>query len=94
MSSFSHETVIEFTYESDASAEIVASSVAQEVGEIDGDRSTAAVDRDGQVVTVTVEAADLTALRAGMNTWIRLVEVAERVSALGSEVHDDGGSTA
>ncbi|MGM0591196.1 MAG: KEOPS complex subunit Pcc1 [Halobacteriota archaeon] len=32
---------------------------------------------------VTVVAADLIALRASLNTWMRLVDVAETVAALG-----------
>ncbi|WP_267642784.1 KEOPS complex subunit Pcc1 [Haloarchaeobius amylolyticus] len=83
MPSFSHETTLEFTYDSDAVARIVERSVAQEVGEIEGDRSTTTLSRTGDTVTVVVEAADLVALRAGVNTWIRLVEVAETVHDCG-----------
>jgi KEOPS complex subunit Pcc1 len=61
---------------------LVDRSVSQELGEIDGDRATATVDRDGQTVTVTVSADDLTALRAGLNTWATLVEVAESVAGV------------
>ncbi|MFB6151959.1 MAG: KEOPS complex subunit Pcc1 [Haloarculaceae archaeon] len=74
----SHEAVLEFDYRDAASARRVARSVRVEAGDIEGDRTTAAVERDGATVVVTVAAADLVALRAGVNTWTSLVGVAER----------------
>ncbi|WP_435345595.1 KEOPS complex subunit Pcc1 [Haloarchaeobius sp. HRN-SO-5] len=79
-----HETVLEFEYDSDATATVVADSVRQEVGEIASDRSETRLARDGRTLVVTVGASDLVALRAGVNTWIRLVAVAERVHELAS----------
>ncbi|USZ69190.1 rpo operon protein [Halorussus salilacus] len=73
-----HDAVLRFEYESPARARVVTRAVSQEVGEIEGDRSTATVDREGSTVAVRVTADDLVALRAGMNTWGSLVEVAER----------------
>jgi len=78
---FVHDAAFTFDYDSADHARTVERSVRQELGEIDGDRSTATVARDGRSVTVTVEAADPVALRAGINTWLSLVDVAERVSA-------------
>jgi KEOPS complex subunit Pcc1 len=49
--------------------------------EIDGDRSRASVERVGPTVTLSVTAADLVALRAGLNTWQGLVGVAEATAA-------------
>lgn len=72
-----HEALLEFEYSSSESARTVARSVAVEAGDIEGDRSRATVDRAGATVTVTVAAADLVALRAGLNTWLSLVAVAE-----------------
>ncbi|CAM2869010.1 MULTISPECIES: KEOPS complex subunit Pcc1 [Halobacterium] len=77
----SHSTELVFRYDSTAVASIVASSVAVSAGDIDGERSRATVSRDGATVTVVVDATDLTALRAGQNTWLTLVEVAERAAA-------------
>jgi KEOPS complex subunit Pcc1 len=74
----SHEAILEFDYPDADSAARVADSVAVEAGDIEGDRTTASVDRQGGTVVVTVEAADLVALRAGVNTWTGLVGVAER----------------
>jgi KEOPS complex subunit Pcc1 len=82
MPAFLHETVLEFDFESDATADLVARSVAQEIGEIADDRSATALTREDATVVVTVEAADIVALRAATNTWIRLVEVAETIHDL------------
>ncbi|WP_411967996.1 KEOPS complex subunit Pcc1 [Haloferax sp. YSSS75] len=75
-----HSASLEFDYPDERRARIVERSVAVEVGEIDDARSRARVHRDGRTVVVTVEADDLVALRAGVNTWIRLVETAEAVA--------------
>jgi KEOPS complex subunit Pcc1 len=79
-----HSSVLVFTYDSVAVARTVERSVAVEAGDIEGDRSRASVERDSDTVTVTVDAADLTALRAGQNTWLTLVEVAERAAESGT----------
>ncbi|MDB2273675.1 KEOPS complex subunit Pcc1 [Halorubrum ezzemoulense] len=74
-----HETVLSFTYPSERRARVVADALGPEVGEIDDARSTATVDREGDAVRVRVLADDLVALRAGVNSWSRLIAVAERV---------------
>ncbi len=74
-----HETLLRFSYADERRARVVANAITPEVGDIDDARSTATVDRDGEVVTVRIAAADLVALRAGINSWSRLVETAERV---------------
>jgi KEOPS complex subunit Pcc1 len=73
-----HAATLTFRYPDSDAAGLVAAAVSQEVGEIDSDRSAAAVSRDGAAVQVDVGADDLVALRAGLNTWSSLVEVAER----------------
>lgn len=78
-----HEATLFFTYDTPEEATLVADSVAQELGEIAGDRTRAALDRDGRELRVLVEAEDLVALRAGLNTWTTLVEVAEETAAVG-----------
>ncbi|GAA0720359.1 KEOPS complex subunit Pcc1 [Halorubrum trapanicum] len=78
-----HETVLSFTYSTERRARVVAAALGPEVGEIDDARSTATVDREGDAVRVRVLADDLVALRAGVNSWSRLVGVAERVGAGG-----------
>ena len=73
-----HEAVLEFDYPDAERAARVVRSIRVEAGDIDGDRTSVRVDRAGETVTVTVTAADLVALRAGVNTWLELVGVAER----------------
>ena len=69
-----------FEYDASATAEHVARSVELEAGDIDGERTEATVTSEGETVRVVVAADDLTALRAGLNTWTTLVEVAESVA--------------
>ena len=76
-----HRAVLRFPYPDERRARVVHEAIAVEVGEIDDDRSTADATRDGAAVEVTVRARDLVALRAGVNTWTRLVETAETVAA-------------
>ena len=77
-----HVAELSFLYENERSARTIAAAVRREIGEIDGDRSTATVTREGRTVRVAVEADDLVALRAGLNTWGTLLEVAERTHEL------------
>ncbi|WP_440765444.1 KEOPS complex subunit Pcc1 [Natronorubrum sp. DTA7] len=79
----SHDATLEFDYETSARATLVAESVAREIGEIDDDRSRTTIDRDGATVRVDVVAADVIALRAALNTWFSLIDVAERTAELG-----------
>lgn len=76
-----HRLVLEFDYSDGARASLIERSVRQEVGEIEGDRTRATVARDGRTVVVDVGADDSIALRAGVNTWCTLVEVAECCAA-------------
>lgn len=81
-SSPAHDAVLEFDYDSPSRARIVADSVAREVGEIDDDRSWTAIDRDGERVTIEIGARDAVALRAALNTWFSLIEVAEETAEI------------
>lgn len=81
---FVHEATLSYDFSTEPTARTVERSVRRELGEIDGDRSRASLERSGATLSVTVEARDLTALRAGLNTWQTLVSVAERV-AVGAE---------
>ena len=75
-----HHLSLQFEYDTERRARTVERSVRVEVGEIDDARSAATVDRDGRTVTVRIGAVDLVALRAGTNTWSRLLDVAETVA--------------
>lgn len=76
---FDHHASLSVRYGSKRRARLVADAVAVEQGEIDDARSTTRVDRAGRELTVEVLADDLVALRAGLNTWRGLVDVAERI---------------
>ncbi|MFC6988004.1 KEOPS complex subunit Pcc1 [Haloplanus sp. GCM10025708] len=75
-----HAVSLDFDYDDERRARIVERSVRVEVSEIADSRSEASVARHGRTVTVAVDAADLVALRAGVNTWTRLVAVAEELT--------------
>jgi len=79
------ETTLEFTYPDASSAQIVAESIAREVGDIDDERSSTTLSYasgDRQLI-VRIIAHDLIALRAAINTWFSLVTVAERTVEVG-----------
>jgi KEOPS complex subunit Pcc1 len=79
-----HTLSLQFEYDTERRARCIARSVRVEVGEIADARSAATVSRDARTVEVRIEATDLVALRAGTNTWSRLLDVAERVSEAAS----------
>ena len=79
-----HAADLVFTYDDARAAALVVDAISQEVDEIEGDRTTATVERDGREVRVDIDADDLVALRAGLNTWSTLVQVAERMVAAGA----------
>lgn len=84
-----HTLELTWRYADVQRAQIVSSAVDQEVGEIDDTRSRARVKRDDTTVTVRIAAADLIALRAGVNTWTRFVATAEEVlGSVDSSIHD------
>ena len=56
----------------------VKQSLRPEIGDIKDERTRATLSREGSVVCVDIAAADLVALRAGQNTWLSLIGVAER----------------
>ncbi|WP_340102121.1 KEOPS complex subunit Pcc1 [Salinibaculum salinum] len=76
--SSNHDAVLTFEYDDAERASRVERSIRPEIGDIDGDRSTVSLTRDGATLELTVYAADLVALRAGLNTWCTLVTVAEQ----------------
>ncbi|MFB6360199.1 MAG: KEOPS complex subunit Pcc1 [Halobacteriales archaeon] len=76
----SHQTTLTFEYETPALADTIERSLEREIGEIDDSRSNTTLDRDGSTVSLTIDAADLVALRAAANTWLSLASVAERTA--------------
>ena len=89
----SHDATLEFDYETPSRARLVAASVAREIGEIDDDRSRTTIDRDGSTVSIDIEASDVIALRAALNTWFTLVDVAERAAECGTTVRESASES-
>lgn len=84
--SHDHHVSLRFDYADQRRARAVTDAVRVECGEIQretgADRSATTVEQRGQAVRIELTASDLVALRAGMNTWLRLVQVAERTVQL------------
>jgi KEOPS complex subunit Pcc1 len=72
-----NRTVLTLDYPDEPVARRVERSLRPEIGDIDGDRTTAELAREGATLRVIVQADDLVALRAGCNTWLTLASVAE-----------------
>lgn len=72
-----NRTVFALDYADEEVASRIERSLRPEIGDIDGDRTTAELTREGATLRVTVTADDLVALRAGCNTWLTLASVAE-----------------
>lgn len=79
-----HSAALCFEYRSPTAAAHVEAALDVEIGEIDGDRATASLRREENAIVVDIEADDVVALRAGLNTWQTLVEVAERMLVVGA----------
>ncbi|RQG87073.1 KEOPS complex Pcc1-like subunit [Natrarchaeobius halalkaliphilus] len=79
----SHDATLEFEYGCASTARTVAESVRLEIGDIDDDRSRTAIERTDSTVRLEVAADDAVALRAALNTWFSLVDVAEQAGTLG-----------
>jgi KEOPS complex subunit Pcc1 len=84
-----HESSFALEYGTESTAAAVERSLRPEIGDIEGDRTTATLSRDGATVGIDVAAADLIALRAGQNTWLSLAGVAERTLAAGTDTDDE-----
>ena len=78
---YAHAATLTLPCTDEPAARRLAAAVAVEAGAIDDDRSRASVSRADATVTVELRARDHTALRAGLNTWARLLDVASQVGA-------------
>ena len=76
-----HETTLTLSYSSPETAAVIERAIGQEAGDIASDRSRATVSRSADTVVISIVAEDLVSLRAGHNTWLGLVEVAEKTVA-------------
>jgi KEOPS complex subunit Pcc1 len=77
-----HETSFSLEYDTESEAAAIEQSLRPEIGDIEGERTEAALSRAENVVEIDIAAADLVALRAGQNTWLSLAGVAERCAAV------------
>ena len=75
-----HTAVLSFEYSTPKDARLVHQSIGVEADQLEEDRSTVSVSRTDSRVGVEIDADDLVALRAGLNSWQRYVSVAERVA--------------
>jgi KEOPS complex subunit Pcc1 len=83
-----HESSFSLEYDTESAAATVERSLRPEVGDIEGERTVAALSRAESVVEIDIEATDLVALRAGQNTWLSLADVAERSLAAGRSIDE------
>ena len=74
---FDRTLTVSLEYPTRSVARIVFDSIAVEVDELEEDRARTSVRIDDRTVTITVEATDTVALRAGSNSWFRLASAAE-----------------
>lgn len=71
------------SYDTERRARAIARSLRPELDDLADDRSTTRLERAGRDLELAIDAADLVALRAATNTWLGLVQVAERVAETG-----------
>lgn len=73
-----HEARLTFEYDSPERARRVERAIAPEAADLANERGRTRVSCSGRTLELTVEATDQSALRAGLNTWLALVTVAEQ----------------
>lgn len=76
-----HDAELVFDYSDARSAARVERAILPEVSDIGGNRTRTEVSVEGATLTVRIEATDMIALRAGLNTWCSLVRVGETVGS-------------
>lgn len=75
-----HDAILTFEYDDQRRARVIERSLRPEVEPLADARSQAALGREETTLTVRIEADDLVALRAALNTWCSLVDTAETVA--------------
>lgn len=60
---------------------MIAESLRPEMADLEDERSHARITHHASDIEITIEARDLIALRAAMNTWMHLVRVAESTAS-------------
>ncbi|MFC6904736.1 KEOPS complex subunit Pcc1 [Halalkalicoccus tibetensis] len=79
-----HDASLRFEYDRERRARHVERSVRPELAGLADDRSRTSISREEATLSVRIEAEDLVALRAATNTWLTLLEVAERAAEAGT----------
>lgn len=85
-----HDASLRFEYDRECCTRHVERSIRPELDELADERSRASISREGRTLSVRIEAEDLVALRAAMNTWLTLLEVAETVDETGTQWSSTG----
>lgn len=80
-----HETSLSLSYPGSETASRIEAALQPEAGDIAGDRTAVAIERSGEELTLVIQAKDPVALRAGLNTWLGFVEVAEAIESVGEQ---------
>jgi Uncharacterized protein conserved in archaea len=74
-----HDT--EFTFVT-PHAPILYQALAPEASDETGDRSSATISLENDRLTLKVTAGDIPALRAALNMWLRLINIAEEMQEI------------
>ena len=75
-----HDASLTFEYDDQRRARVIERSLRPEVEPLADARSRATLGREDTTLTVRIEADDLVALRAALNTWCSLVDTAETIA--------------
>lgn len=75
-----HEARLVFSYSSSGTASAIHGALAPEAEVAEVPKTRAQITREGAEVCVRIEAAELSALRAALNSYLRWVDAAERAA--------------
>ncbi len=81
-----HDASLTFEYDDQHRARLVERSIRPEIDDLADERSWTVVSRQRDTLRVRIEAKDLIALRAATNTWLTLLDVAEKGADAGESV--------
>ncbi|ADJ15952.1 KEOPS complex subunit Pcc1 [Halalkalicoccus jeotgali] len=81
-----HDAFLTTEYNDQHRARLIERSLRPELADLADERSWTDVSRSGATLSIRIEATDLVALRAAANTWLTLLDVAERSAQAGDLV--------
>lgn len=73
------ETVLNIEYDNSHDAEIVYTSIKPEVSFARGERSTAEIRLEDNVIVITIFSNDIVSLRASINSYIRWIKLSNEI---------------